>query len=231
MALNGWRPGENIIHYKLNTFNDYGVSNLFMSISGDLPPEHAEFNSTCLPFVPVTTLDNLRRPWGRQGREAGVPIENSKLFGRDGPMLVAGIGIDFATRQRKKFARAISRLETANNSAKLEFRVNEAIGNFPKYINGRDLIPHPTAAPSDRLPDEAISFITVSDTVFFGTTYKAQAKDSMIFPSHLGMNQREGQVGFIRVVPSDRRTVMIPDFSGLQHISALPGKRMLTSLR
>ncbi|KAJ6590330.1 hypothetical protein B0H10DRAFT_2233630 [Mycena sp. CBHHK59/15] len=130
MALNGWRPGENSMHLKLNTFNDYGVSNLFMSISGDLPPEHAEFNSTCLPFVPVTTLDELRRPWGRQGREAGFvraprysswpryqsvagrAIENSKLFGRDGPMLVAGIGIEFATRQRNKFARAISRLET-----------------------------------------------------------------------------------------------------------------------
>ncbi|KAJ6551080.1 hypothetical protein B0H10DRAFT_2119234, partial [Mycena sp. CBHHK59/15] len=43
----------------------------------------------------------------------------------------------------------------------------------------------------------------------------------MIFPSHLGMNQREGQVGFIRVVPSDRRTVMIPDFSGDRFVTSL----------
>ncbi|KAJ6625412.1 hypothetical protein B0H10DRAFT_2161916 [Mycena sp. CBHHK59/15] len=256
MALNGWHPGENIIHHKLNTFNDYGVSNLFMSISGDLPPEHAEFHSTCLPFVPVTTLDELGRPWGsilasKDGKPGfiraprysmltvdanlwvGEPlIENSKLFGRDGPMLVAGIGIEFATRRRNKFAGAISRLETANNSTKLEFRVNEAIGNCPKYINVRDLIPHPNTAPSvayhrlhlspgDRLPDEAISFITASDTVFFGTTYKAQVKDSMRFPSHLGMNQRGGRAGFIRVVPSDGRTVVIPDFSGNRFMTSL----------
>ncbi|KAJ6591319.1 hypothetical protein B0H10DRAFT_2091281 [Mycena sp. CBHHK59/15] len=67
------------------------------------------------------------------------------------------------------------------------------------YINVRDLIPHPDTAPSiahqrlrlspgDRLPGETLSFFTASDTVFSGTTYTAQDKDYMRFPSHLGMN-------------------------------------------
>jgi hypothetical protein len=97
--------------------------------------------------------------------------------------------------------------------------------NCPKYINVRDLIPHPKTAPEiiqqklkltpdERLPDAAIAFILASDTVFIGTTYKAEAKDAQRFPSHLGMNQRGGRPGFIRVVPSDGRTVVLPDFSG-----------------
>ncbi|KAJ6567857.1 hypothetical protein B0H10DRAFT_2444762 [Mycena sp. CBHHK59/15] len=43
-------------------------------------------------------------------------------------------------------------------------------------------------SPGDRLPGETLSFITASDTVFSGTTYTAQDKDYMRFPSHLGMN-------------------------------------------
>ncbi|KAJ6551079.1 hypothetical protein B0H10DRAFT_2379030 [Mycena sp. CBHHK59/15] len=114
--------------------------------SGDLPPEHAEFHSACLSFVPVTTLDELRRPWGRQDGKpvfvraprystlASAPIcgwaSDRELQAVWARRLDAGCGygLEFATRQRNKFARAISRLETANNSAKLEFRVNEAIG-------------------------------------------------------------------------------------------------------
>jgi hypothetical protein len=124
----------------------------------------------------------------------------------------------------------------------LDLHVNEAIGyarlvyedfcsnartrNCPKYINVRDLVPHPNTeprivyqqaqlSPGDRLPDEAIALITASDTVFLGTTYKAYVQDSITFPSHLGMNHRGGRPGFIRVVPSDGRTVVIPDFSGV----------------
>jgi hypothetical protein len=75
-------------------------------------------------------------------------------------------------------------------------------------------------SPDDRLPDEAIAFITAADTVFLGTTYKAFTQDALKFPSHLGMNQRGGRPGFIRVLPSDGRTVVIPDFSGTYNDSA-----------
>ena len=66
----------------------------------------------------------------------------------------------------------------------------------------------------DRLPDELISFIHESDTVFLGTSYVAPPESAKDFPSHLGMNHRGGLPGFIRVRPSDGRTVVLPDFSG-----------------
>lgn len=67
----------------------------------------------------------------------------------------------------------------------------------------------------DRLPDELISFIHESDTVFLGTSYAAPPESAEDFPSHLGMNHRGGLPGFIRVRPSDGRTVVLPDFSGI----------------
>jgi hypothetical protein len=152
MTLNGWHRGENWIHQKLNTFGDFAVSTLWMSISGDLPGEHAQFHSKCLPFVPVTTLDDTGRPWGSilaaaDGKPGfiqsprystltvdtklwvGDPmVESSKLFVPGEPMLVAGIGIEFPTRRRNKFAGSITRIEQANNRTKFEFWVNQALG-------------------------------------------------------------------------------------------------------
>ncbi|KAK7001291.1 putative PNPOx domain-containing protein [Favolaschia claudopus] len=245
MALNGWHRGENEIHRKLNTIDDFTVARLYLSIDGDLPGDHAHFHCNNLPFLPVTTLDESGRPWGsilagKEGKPGfitrgsrystlridaslwdGEPLlENSKLFKKqDQTMLLAGIGIEFGTRRRNKFAGIVSQLNQEDERRmQLDVSVNEAIGNCPKYINIRDLVPHPDTNPSialqksklslkDRLPEEVIAFITASDTVFFGTTYKAFDRDALQFPSHLGMNQRGGRPGFMRVVPSDGRTV------------------------
>ncbi|KAJ7162199.1 hypothetical protein C8R46DRAFT_1353202 [Mycena filopes] len=255
MALSGWHRGENEIHRKLGTFDDYAVSSLYMVIDGDLPPDHAQFHSTRLPFLPVTTLDDSGRPWssilaaedGRPGfitnpRYSTLRVQaklwdgeplllNSKLFKHDESMLIAGIGIEFATRRRNKLAGFVSNLEQTDGKTRLDLVVNQAIGNCPKYINVRDLVPHPNTAPrvayqqpqlssKDRLPDEAIAFITASDTVFLGTSYQAYVQDAIRFPSHLGMNQRGGRPGFIRVV-SDGRTVVLPDFSGNRFMTSL----------
>lgn len=67
----------------------------------------------------------------------------------------------------------------------------------------------------DRLPPDAIAFITRADTVFLGSIYKATQENLKRFPSHVGMNQRGGRAGFIRVLPSDGRTVVLPDYSGM----------------
>ncbi len=96
--------------------------------------------------------------------------------------------------------------------------------NCPKYINVRSLVPKPDTSPkviyenlqmndTERLPEAAIDFIHSSDTVFLGTSYEAATGDNK-FPSHAGMNHRGGRAGFIRVIPSDGRTVVLPDYSG-----------------
>ncbi|KAF7315931.1 putative PNPOx domain-containing protein [Mycena indigotica] len=252
MSLNGWHRGEHAIHRKLGTDNDYSVANLYRNIDGDLPDDHAQFHSTRLSFLPVATLDIEGRPWGSilSGPEGFVQtpkysvlrvaaklwkgdplLENAEIFAKSGEMLVAGIGIELTTRRRNKFAGRVTRSEKKDDELLLDFTVNQAIGNCPKYIVVRDLIPHATSpfvAHQDlnlgvnaRLSDDAIRIITAADTVFLGTYYHATAEDALHFPSHMGMNHRGGRPGFIRVSPEDSRTVVLPDYSG---------NRLMTSL-
>jgi NAD(P)H-flavin reductase len=72
-----------------------------------------------------------------------------------------------------------------------------------------------------RLPEEVIDFITAADTIFMGTIYEAKPTTAVRFPSHAGMNARGGLPGFVRVRPSDGRTVIIPDYSGNRFMSSL----------
>ncbi|KAF7440228.1 hypothetical protein PC9H_000572 [Pleurotus ostreatus] len=253
-ALNGWHRGERAIQEKLGYRAAMAMA--FAAIDGDMPEQHREFYVTRLPFVPVTTLDELGRPWGSILAGAnGEPgfiqspsdaklvldarvwegdplLQNSDLFGKKDKMLVAGIGVEFSTRRRNKFAGWISKLEKKGQQIQLQLDVNEAIGNCPKYINVRDLVPHPQASPkiihrelslspSDRLPDDIIKYILDADTVFIGTSYVAPKEDESSYPSHVGMNQRGGRRGYIRVKPSDGRTIVLPDYSG---------NRLMTSL-
>ena len=169
--------------------------------------------------------------------------ENVNEFSQEGGMLAAGIGIEFSTRRRNKFAGHISEIRKRGDTYRLKMMVNQAIGyviifvdlcdkpanasrsNCPKYINVRDLQPHPDTHPivayrvphlhsGDRLPDELISLIQNADTVFIGSTYEARDAEKVRFPSHVGSNQRGGKSGFVRVRPSDGRTVVLPDYSG-----------------
>ncbi|KAG5643726.1 hypothetical protein DXG03_009716 [Asterophora parasitica] len=256
MTLNGWHRGEQLVHKKLGHEKDYTIMTLYRSIGGDLPGDHATFHSTRLPFIPAATLDAEGRPWGsilagREGKPGfvrntrysvlsvdakvwpGEPlIENAKVYEEDGSMLVAGIGIEFPTRRRNKFAGEVKKLERDGDLFHLDLFVDEAIGNCPKYINARDLVPHPGTSPkvihnelhldpSERLPADVIAFIQENDTVFIGTTYQAHEDEAARYPSHLGMNQRGGRKGFIRVMPSDGRTIVLPDFSGNRFMTSL----------
>jgi len=76
-------------------------------------------------------------------------------------------------------------------------------------------------SPEDRLPEDVIAFILEADTIFIGSTYAAREEEKENFPSHVGMNQRGGRAGFVRVKPSDGRTVVLPDYSGLSVVRPL----------
>lgn len=66
----------------------------------------------------------------------------------------------------------------------------------------------------DRLPDDLVDFIHKRDTIFLGTSYVAPPNQEAEYPSHVGVNQRGGKVGFVRV-RNDKRTVVLPDYSGM----------------
>ncbi|KAJ4478246.1 hypothetical protein J3R30DRAFT_3480173 [Lentinula aciculospora] len=190
-----------------------------------LAPKGGRPGSNFIQYIGESRLRVNAQVWD------GEPILRT---GKDN-MLVAGIGIHFPTRRRNKIAGSVSRYERARDDGhvvSLDMVVNETIGNCPKYINLRHLSPHSNTQPrvateklhlmdDESLPDELVNFILASDTVFLGTTYVAPHKEAALFPSHLGMNQRGGLRGFIRVSRKDGRTLALPDFSG---------NRILTSL-
>jgi NAD(P)H-flavin reductase len=75
--------------------------------------------------------------------------------------------------------------------------------------------------PSKSLPKEVIDFITNADTAFIASIYKSEVSTTERYPSHAGMNSRGGLPGFMRVRPSDGRTVILPDYSGNRFLSSL----------
>ncbi|KAM0263890.1 hypothetical protein ACHAQJ_000925 [Trichoderma viride] len=147
--------------------------------------------------------------------------------------LTAGLGIEFTTRRRNKFAGFIQDVKrTTDMDFRLSLQVNQTTGNCPKYINIRKLVGCTHTNPSiayekrdmaqfERLPKEVVDFITSADTVFIGSVYKSDPATAAKFPSHTGMNARGGLPGFMRVSPSDGRSVVLPDYSGNRFMSSL----------
>jgi len=95
----------------------------------------------------------------------------------------------------------------------------------------RDLVPHANTKPSvlynevnlrGHLPEDAIISIQDADTVCLGASY-ATDTDVAQAPVHFETNIRSGRPGFVRVSPSDGRTIVLPDFSGTHtlHVQAL----------
>ncbi|PPR00315.1 hypothetical protein CVT24_004602 [Panaeolus cyanescens] len=251
-AITSWHRGEAAVRQKLGYDKIPQLRRAFDMISGEMPEQHSTFYTTRLHFLPITTLDQEGRPWGSiasgKGGEPGFvrhPKYNTLVFDieswngdpllenirGDGPHLIAGIGVEVATRRRNKFAGTIHKNSRNENSISLEVEVTQAIGNCPKYITVRDVYPitdnTPTVLHSENhlsedqvLADEAIELIMNSDTTFLGTTYAAAEKESDWNPSHVGMNHRGGRPGFIRV-RKDKRTVVLPDFSGNRIMTSL----------
>ena len=147
--LQGWHRGERAIQAKLGFAGHMATA--YTWIEAEMPEQHREFHSTRLPFVPVNTLDAQKRPWtsifaSRSGLPGfisspsynrldmdiqlweGDPFwENSQQF--DGKrMQIAGIGIEFPTRRRNKFAGFIFDMRQDNENFHLKLQVDEAIG-------------------------------------------------------------------------------------------------------
>ncbi len=148
-VLQGWHHGERAIQRRLGF--DGPMSMAFTWIDGEMPEQHREFHTTRLPFIPMTTLDASGRPWssiiaGSSGKPGfvtsprwdllemdirtweGDPFPDNAAAAGGQDMLTAGIGIEFSTRRRNKFAGRISDLRQEGNAYRLRIEVNQAIG-------------------------------------------------------------------------------------------------------
>lgn len=148
--INGWHRGERLIHDRMK-FTDPVVDTLHKYIEAELPEDHREFHSTRVQFFPISVLDELGRPWvsilaGPGGGPGFVSspsnitlslkarswdgdpfLENVRPPGSRRKTLVAGIGLDYSTRKRTKFAGHVSRLEQNGMDLNLEFTITQAI--------------------------------------------------------------------------------------------------------
>ncbi|EGN97110.1 hypothetical protein SERLA73DRAFT_57616 [Serpula lacrymans var. lacrymans S7.3] len=147
-------------------------------------------------------------------------------------VLVSALGIEVSTRRRNKFAGSVSDVSFDGADMCLQLTVNQALGLCPKYINVRTITPYPDASPQlvyqqlsmndyDRLPDEVIEFIHSADTAYLGTSYVAPPEDERMYPSHVSTNHRGGRPGFVRVRPSDGRTIVLPNYAGNRMMNSL----------
>ncbi|KAJ1301929.1 hypothetical protein OPQ81_000768 [Rhizoctonia solani] len=216
-----------------------------------LTPQHRTFHTSNIPFLPLTSLDADARPWvslvaAHNGKPGFVEspselelVVNADVWDGD-PVrlnfdngkgkLIAGVGIEWATRRRNKFAGVVRDVTWDGGRMRLDMKVTQTLGNCPKYITVRALEPSKasprvvynkaTLGPDDRLPDEVVDFIYRADTIFIGTTYVANPSQEEMFPSHLGTNHRGGRPGFVRV-RKDGLTLVVPDYSGNRFMNSL----------
>lgn len=150
MVLAGWHPGEVAVQSKLGYARAMAMEQGYTWVSDYLSPQHRMFHTRTVPFVPVTTLDDNGRPWGSIITESGSPgfiqsPEDTKLIlhfeaidgdpivdnivnADGGRNLIAGLGIEFPTRRRNKFAGKIASTKRRNSSVELTMDVTQALG-------------------------------------------------------------------------------------------------------
>lgn len=202
-------------------------------IRDQLPAQHRDFYAQ-LPFIFVGHADNEGWPWASMlFDEPGFIASNDarKLHIKAAP--VAGdplaaawqvgtrlglLGIELRTRRRNRMAAHI----TGVTAEGIELGIDQAFGNCPQYIQGRELLaldpqslPPPDIKSINSLSGEARALIENSDT-FFVASYKAA--DSGQSSDGADVSHRGGKPGFILI---EGNTLIIPDYLGNNHFNTL----------
>ncbi len=146
---------------------------------------------------------------GAKGSEVGSrerQIVNGEVIKPEGRKVMAALSIDLETRDRVKLAGrfiAGSTIGTTPGVANLQmaFAVEEALGNCPKYLNKKRIVPHVPTPELVRiagfsvdnglpLPQEAVELIAKADLFFIASKHGDGSMD---------VNHRGGAPGFLRV--------------------------------
>ncbi|KAG0646016.1 Serine threonine-kinase ATG1 [Hyphodiscus hymeniophilus] len=130
--------------------------------------------------------------------------------------MVSGLAIDLESRRRVKLygrrvASALTATEDGIGEVQLVVKIEQSLGNCPKYLNKKHIVPHipgPRLISSDLpLPQEALNLITKSDLFFISSSNHDSDMDT---------NHRGGPPGFVRILSSgeDGLTLVYPEYSG-----------------
>ncbi|RAL62679.1 hypothetical protein DID88_004522 [Monilinia fructigena] len=147
------------------------------------------------------------------GKDANGQVKREESPGR----MIGGLAIDLESRKRVKLygrMAAGALKETAGNAvaeASLLVKIEQSLGNCPKYLNKKHIIPRlpkPTLASTKiPLPKEATDLITRSDLFFISSSNHDSDMDT---------NHRGGPQGFVRILSNDANglTIVYPEYSG-----------------
>lgn len=134
--------------------------------------------------------------------------------------LMSGLAIDLETRDRVKLmGEAIAGAAVGEERVQMAFHITGSLGNCPKYLNKKEVVPHDTRGaelvPSDgmHLGEEALALLGKADLFFMSTT-DGESMDT---------NHRGGKPGFVRVFrnETDSLELVYPEcesFSSLTYI-------------
>ncbi|KAF6523833.1 hypothetical protein HZS61_012332 [Fusarium oxysporum f. sp. conglutinans] len=125
---------------------------------------------------------------------------------------MAGLSIDLETRDRVKLVGNMIAGATVEEgrAVQMAMAVTESLGNCPKYLNKKDVVPNEMAPElvSDKLPlsQEALDLVAAADMFFLSSTNGVT----------MDTNHRGGSPGFMRIIKNedDGLELIYPEFSG-----------------
>ncbi|RZL37100.1 MAG: flavin-nucleotide-binding protein [Rubrivivax sp.] len=216
-----FHPGEVAVQARL------GVAERMAEIGSrvvrdHMPEQHQQFYEQ-LPLMFAGSVDPAGRPWATVlvGKPGFVQAPDAWHLTFDaapipGDPAVAGLtvgaplgllGIELHTRRRN---RVNGQLQAAGPDG-LRLRVQQAVGNCPQYIQGREFAWVRGAADTRpravervlQLDGGTAAFIAAADTLFVATHSAGVGAD---------VSHRGGPAGFVRL--EGDRQLLVPDYSG-----------------
>lgn len=233
-------------------------------IETEMPRQHADFYNS-LTYLPLSTLDEQGRPWASIlvtksviDPSVGIIVSSDKQLSilaqmnsydpfvraikqhqsssSDKGLLFAGVGVDFTNRRRNKIAGTISFAEVdESGETRLNLHSDAHLGNCPKYITVRSLIPHPRQGEvlldqfgcfNDSFPMIIKELINKASTVFLATKHIPQGENIEEEQVYIGLNHRGGTPGFVRTYEESDNSIIttylvLPDYSGNRFYQSL----------
>ncbi|KAK8121013.1 hypothetical protein PG999_005133 [Apiospora kogelbergensis] len=163
--------------------------------------------------------------------EGGGGIQDGEVVRPETAKVMSGLSIDLETRDRVKLAGrliagavSLTAQDGALADLQMAFQVTESLGNCPKYLNKKRIVPHvprPQLASQGLglpLSDEAIELVHKADLFFISSKHGASngSQESM------DTNHRGGPAGLLRVFRNNDAssseeggvTLVYPEYSG-----------------
>ncbi|KAF9570889.1 hypothetical protein EC968_001198 [Mortierella alpina] len=148
---------------------------------------------------------------------------------KDGKHMWGGVALDFTNRRRNKmngvlYPRDVLAADHSSGELHVRLTVEQTIGNCPKYITIREMVPTPSSVPagedqtphqsaptnaSSELTEEQLSIIKQADCLFIASRFVDESLADQT--SGMDCNHRGGNPGFARV---KGRSLVFPDYSG-----------------